>query len=596
MASFFDSDSDDSVEIVDNVDLDENDRQEDINSDSFIEHIAYFTKNLTAQHVQFSAVLVEYPPTDPDGHAIIYNFIESNNYDKANNDQTQKAMKDKIQYSQGGKGGVSYINCPFFECSDDNQIQIMKDQRTCGGVKICPYAHNYLHDYVHTSVDFDSDIFQSIKSNEELRTLSVSSSLAEFNNTNINNGYFIGCTQWKYGVSGHRYLPIEESIDRHLLKKLISGMPLNQCDINDACNTVLSNNSKRLKCSFPHINDKGKPIEANLIHLSCNLIHAYFGVDTLSQIHTSLNNLDRLRYLVGQIQQSQNPYGQGVLDFFNDGHILILCMTKDQAIKLQEATYFQMDLTFKYVQGEINMFELNEYDDNHQLNIAQAKGLGLALSEIDSSKDWTEHLIYIFKTCRLLYRRNVTNQKYSNKTKNLMQNILTAESQYEIQNLLNQITLSSEDGVKDWVEFYNRPWILASLNHCYSQIDITTLNIIGETTNAAESAHADINREGKGLNLMNAIKRAQKFDNRKFITCAIQDRYGVTKTGRNNGPIAKAAQSIKRHDSLTQLERQISLEERQLELEERKERLREQKLLNYERARELGVEKELGYQ
>ncbi|CAG8816184.1 13208_t:CDS:2 [Gigaspora margarita] len=161
------------------------------------------------------------------------------------------------------------------------------------------------------------------------------------------------------------------------------------------------------------------------------------------------------------------------------------------------------------------------------------------------------------------------NQKYSNKTKNLMRNILTVESQNEIQNLLNQITLSSEDGVK------------ASLNHCYSQIDITKWNIIGETTNAAESAHADIN--------------SQKFDNRKFITCTIQDRYGVTKTGRNNGPIAKAAQSIKRHDkkrtskkqltnknkcsksisnesneedSLTQLESQISLEERQLELEE----------------------------
>ncbi|KAF0428769.1 hypothetical protein F8M41_005810 [Gigaspora margarita] len=76
---------------------------------------------------------------------------------------------------------------------------------------------------------------------------------------------------------------------------------------------------------------------------------------------------------------------------------------------------------------------------------------------------------------------------------------------------------------------YNQPWILASLNHCYSQIDITTWNIVGETTIAAEFAHADINCEEKGLNLMNAVKRliyniisfiisAQKFDNRKFIT------------------------------------------------------------------------------
>ncbi|CAG8851044.1 24748_t:CDS:1, partial [Gigaspora margarita] len=45
--------------------------------------------------------------------------------------------------------------------------------------------------------------------------------------------------------------------------------------------------------------------------------------------------------------------------------------------------------------------------------------------------------------------------------------------------------------------FYNQPWILASLNHCYSQIDITIWNIVGETTNAAEFAYADINFEKK---------------------------------------------------------------------------------------------------
>ncbi|CAG8791878.1 3822_t:CDS:2, partial [Gigaspora rosea] len=98
-----------------------------------------------------------------------------------------------------------------------------------------------------------------------------------------------------------------------------------------------------------------------------------------------------------------------------------------------------------------------------------------------------------------------------------------------------------------------------------------------------------------------------------------QDKYGVVKTSRNNGPVAKATQSIKRHDkkrapkkqltnkkkrnkssvneegdSLTLLERQIALEERRLELEERKEKLREKKLLNYEKAHELGVEEELG--
>ncbi|KAF0489081.1 cobalamin biosynthesis protein cobt [Gigaspora margarita] len=120
-----------------------------------------------------------------------------------------------------------------------------------------------------------------------------------------------------------------------------------------------------------------------------------------------------------------------------------------------------MDLTYKFIQGEINMFELNEYDENLQLN---------------------------------------------------------------------------------WIEFYNQPWVLASLNRHYSQIDITIWCIAGETTNVAKSAHADINHEGKGLNLINAIEKALRFDNRKFMICTVQDKYGVAKTGRNNGPVAKATQ------------------------------------------------------
>ncbi|CAG8809096.1 22548_t:CDS:2, partial [Dentiscutata erythropus] len=214
------------------------------------------------------------------------------------------------------------------------------------------------------------------------------------------------------------------------------------------------------------------------------------------------------------------------------------------------------------------------------------------LSNIDPSLSWTEHLVHIFKTCRLHYQRNLLNRKFSNQVTKLMQNILTAESYEEVQLIINEITLFNEKEIN-----------------------------VGETTNIAESAHADINRDGKELSLMNAI---EKLDIRKFTTCKIQDKYGIAKTGRNNGPISHALQSIKHYDkkrnqqsstnknkriksnstkgnstkdnSLSQLEQQILLEERQLEIEERKEKLREKKLQNYEKARELGIEKELGYE
>ncbi|CAG8781287.1 14541_t:CDS:2, partial [Cetraspora pellucida] len=129
-----------------------NDNSDD---DNFIEEIAYFTKNLTARHIQFSAISVEYPPTHP---------------------EVQRAMKDKarvvfrdIQYSQSGKGGSSTVNCPFFDEPNNEKIQIIKDQRKCGGIKICPFAHEHIMHYKHTDVDFDSNIFQTIKNTEESR-------------------------------------------------------------------------------------------------------------------------------------------------------------------------------------------------------------------------------------------------------------------------------------------------------------------------------------------------------------------------------------------------------------------------------------------
>ncbi|CAG8527215.1 13556_t:CDS:2, partial [Racocetra fulgida] len=66
MASFIyvNSDTDDTFE---EVDLDEiNERDDNSDDSNCIEEIAYFTKSLTARHIQFSAISVEYPPTDPE--------------------------------------------------------------------------------------------------------------------------------------------------------------------------------------------------------------------------------------------------------------------------------------------------------------------------------------------------------------------------------------------------------------------------------------------------------------------------------------------------------------------------------------------------
>ena len=39
------------------------------------------------------------------------------------------------------------------------------------------------------------------------------------------------------------------------------------------------------------------------------------------------------------------------------------------------------------------------------LDHVQAKGLGLILNEIDKTKNWKDHLLYIFKSCQVHYKR-----------------------------------------------------------------------------------------------------------------------------------------------------------------------------------------------
>lgn len=42
---------------------------------------------------------------------------------------------------------------------------------------------------------------------------------------------------------------------------------------------------------------------------------------------------------------------------------MILCMTNEQAVKCTEFKYFEVDLSFKRVYGDINELEFNAYEE-----------------------------------------------------------------------------------------------------------------------------------------------------------------------------------------------------------------------------------------
>ncbi|CAG8516839.1 13496_t:CDS:10 [Cetraspora pellucida] len=168
--------------------------------------------------------------------------------------------------------------------------------------------------------------------------------------------------------------------------------------------------------------------------ISNNLIKAVFGKDYLSEVHASLNNMDKLRRLVAKVQKSKHPYGQGILGLtyniwsaaFGNRHIMVIFQgdINEFEINCYDKNY---KITLTYARVFTNIMNTNAYEQMFQaffnwiynltnenpkfyhihkegwkciigdLDQAQAKGLGIALNKLEKSLNWEEHLLHIFK-------------------------------------------------------------------------------------------------------------------------------------------------------------------------------------------------------
>ncbi|CAI2192357.1 6159_t:CDS:2, partial [Funneliformis geosporum] len=109
--------------------------------------------------------------------------------------------------------------------------------------------------------------------------------------------------------------------------------------------------------------------------------------------------------------------------FFENNHMMIICTTSERLSEWIKCEHFQIDLSFKRVAGEINEFEVNYYNPQHNLtpqfkhthkkgwgcviadlDYAQAQDLGLVLNEIDKTRNWEEYLVHFFKSCKVHYK------------------------------------------------------------------------------------------------------------------------------------------------------------------------------------------------
>ncbi|EXX71660.1 hypothetical protein RirG_076450 [Rhizophagus irregularis DAOM 197198w] len=244
---------------------------------------------------------------------------------------------------------------------------------------------------------------------------------------------------------------------------------------------------------------------------------------------------------------------------------MILCMTNEQAAKCIEFKYFKVDFSFKRIYGDINELEFNAYEEKSRtiitfcriftniatkeayqkmfetffeivkklsnkpahfrhihsdswvcvladLNQVQALGLGKAMKKMDPTRKAKEHLQYVFKSCHIYYKKNVDHYPYCADTKHDMLEILKVNSFEEINQIFGQIKMHNEDGIQNWLEYYQKPWVLGSLTYHYSLMSYEDWQTTQFDTNIAESAHAMINRTGKSLKLKIAILRGWKHD------------------------------------------------------------------------------------
>ncbi|GET51029.1 hypothetical protein GLOIN_2v1545568 [Rhizophagus irregularis DAOM 181602=DAOM 197198] len=530
------------------------------------ETLAFFTSQLRVPKVIYTTVPIEYPDTSSEGVATVYNVTGWKNHTDAFSYSIFNKWFRRVDFDseifqhytqQNNNNTKEAKTYTLFLAAKDTPCNFKKDNIPCNGGPHIGRITNY--------------------------------------QTNIVS-YFIGCNKYKQGDKWHRYIKIkQDEVDISLLQSLFTGSASVQDTVK--CSMILSKSCKRKKCDMPHTHN-GTIVRGEIIDKPCQVRFIKFiPYDIVKCPFVALvcvgthnhpppaperipsgikNNLESL--ITQAIQQDDNVTSRSILSgnllnlinyvrkidlYSNNGQVIITCMLDNQAKKLITLDYFQIDVSFKRVKGEINEFEINTYDSKHHLRyhrlfsslfqiIREAKGLGLALHDLDHEKSWETHLTFILKTCLVHFERNLFHKTFTISTKNLIRQIPNATSKEQVHDLLQQIEDTNDEGIKEWLNYYRQSYVLSSLNKYVSNVDHEIWNKSGSDTNNAEAAHSMANREGKQLKLLSAILKGKRYDARCYTTIEVHDKNGVPYTHRDKSDVKRLQNSIVRKTSRIQ--------------------------------------------
>uniref|UniRef100_U9T6F6 Uncharacterized protein n=1 Tax=Rhizophagus irregularis (strain DAOM 181602 / DAOM 197198 / MUCL 43194) TaxID=747089 RepID=U9T6F6_RHIID len=216
------------------------------------------------------------------------------------------------------------------------------------------------------------------------------------------------------GDQWHRFIKIKpEEIDISLLQNLFSGT---------ASAIIIPRNCRCKKCDIPHLNN-GTAVRGDIIEKSCLVqfikiiphniakcpfvaLISYFNKDILAEVHVSLNNIDKLRYLIGKAYKNLHPFGQGVMGIYhnvltansnlsNYVHKIVLSFCRVFTNVFTAEGYHRLFSSLFQIIREVSGQSI-QFQHIHKegigciladLDNAQAKGLGLALHNLDHKRD-----------------------------------------------------------------------------------------------------------------------------------------------------------------------------------------------------------------
>ncbi|CAJ0836031.1 14153_t:CDS:2 [Entrophospora sp. SA101] len=180
-------------------------------------------------------------------------------------------------------------------------------------------------------------------------------------------------------LTGHLSLQIKPGVGIKLLRTLFGNDEHISDKNNDTnCTTIVSSHISQGIHNHPppppikvpsFIKDKLKALiqdlESQIVEIKANqlltghLIKSVFGSDFIAEVHSSVNNIDKLRYMINCVQKENNPHGQGLLGLLHD------YTTNKNGLDLKDYIQNIIDLSFKRVHGNINELEFNAYDEGH---------------------------------------------------------------------------------------------------------------------------------------------------------------------------------------------------------------------------------------